>query len=182
VLYPTELRVPCKERLRIIKNSAKSTVHMTESELTHWMEHALVLAERAALQDEVPVGAVLVSSGNLLSEGYNQREQTQKAVAHAEVQALEAYSLSHKQWRVPPQTSLIVTAEPCLMCTGALLWARVENIFYGCSDPKNAGFRRIQPFIQEGVYDHKFQTVQNGILEAKCSALLSGYFKKKRGQ
>jgi tRNA(adenine34) deaminase len=154
---------------------------MTESELNRQMERALELAEQAALRDEVPIGALLVdSSGKVLAEGANQREETQQAVAHAEIQALNAYSAASKQWRVPAGTSLIVTAEPCLMCTGALLWARVENIYYGCSDPRNAGLKKVEPFIRDGVYDHRFQILQGGILEQKCAAILSGYFKKKR--
>src|SRR5580692_3781938 len=90
-----------------------------------WMKAALTQASSTLPFDEVPVGAVLICDGKIIGEGANRRETTQRTVAHAEIIALESYSKSARSWRVPPGTSLYVTVEPCLMCTGALLWARV---------------------------------------------------------
>jgi len=153
---------------------------MDSPEHNRWMERALELARQAAELDEVPVGAVLVANGECLAEGMNLREKNRQAISHAEIEALQNFSKQSKQWRLPPGTSLYVTAEPCLMCAGALLWARVENIYYGCQDPRNAGLRKIQPFIESGVYDHKVTKIEGGLLAEQCSGLMSGYFKKKR--
>ena len=155
-------------------------MHLIPQSTEQWMNHAYELALGAAARDEVPVGAILVHEGEVVGMGANHRERDQRTVAHAEIMALEDYSRRHKRWRVPPGTVLYVTVEPCLMCTGALLWARVDEVVYGCSDPKNAGLQRILPLIRAGVYDHRFAEVKGGILGARCSQLLSGYFRRKR--
>lgn len=146
----------------------------------HWMYQAYELALSAAGEDEVPIGAVLVRESEIIGFGANSRERTHRTVAHAEIAALEDFSRRTGQWRVLPGTSLFVTAEPCLMCAGALLWARVDNIFYGCSDPRAAGLERMLPLVRQGVYDHRFQEVRGGILSDRCSQVLSSYFRTKR--
>ncbi len=152
----------------------------SEQQIDSFMERALELASQAGSLDEVPVGAVLVSGNEILAEGLNRRESTQRTLSHAELVALESFNARFSQWRVPPGTSLFVTAEPCLMCTGALLWARVDNVYFGCSDTKNAGLSRISNLIHAGVYDHRFTEVRGGILGDRCAELLSGYFRGKR--
>lgn len=144
------------------------------------MERAIALAKKAEALDEVPVGAILVCEEKIIGEGWNVRETSARALGHAEVQAIEDYNAKTKQWRLPVGTTLYTTAEPCLLCTGALVAARVENIYFGCSDTKNAGLKRILPLIEQGVFDHKFKLVQGAILEVDCASLLSNYFKKKR--
>ncbi len=146
----------------------------------HWMYQAFELAQSAASQDEVPIGALLVKDNEIIGFGANSRERTRRTVAHAEIMALEDFGRRTGEWRVPAETSLFVTAEPCLMCTGALLWARVDNVFYGCSDPRHAGIEKTLTFIRQGTYDHRFQEVRGGILADSCSQLLSGYFRTKR--
>lgn len=153
--------------------------HLPE-EITQWMEEAILLAEEARLKDEVPVGALLIHEGRIIGRGMNLRETQSRTVAHAEIVALENYGDLTKQWRVPLETTLFVTVEPCLMCTGALLWSRVSNIIYGCKDTRDAGLLRVTPLIESGVYDHKFKSVQGGVLSDKCSRLMSDYFKQKR--
>lgn len=146
----------------------------------HWMAQAYELACLAGTRDEVPVGAILIANNEIIGMGMNVREQSTRTAAHAEIMALEDFSRRHNNWVVPKNCFLFSTSEPCLMCTGALLWARVENIFYGCSDPKNAGLERVLPLINLGVYDHRFKSVRSGILGDKCSQLLKRYFHKKR--
>lgn len=146
----------------------------------HWMAQAYEMACLAAERDEVPVGAVLVHDGKIIGAGANDRERTGRTSAHAEILALEEFSRRSSSWRVPKDTSLFVTIEPCLMCCGALLWARVDRIFFGCEDTKNAGLSRLLPLIQSGTFDHRFSEIQGGILGENCSNLLSGYFKAKR--
>ena len=146
----------------------------------HWMAQAFELAANAALRDEVPVGALLVKGGEILGTGSNSREKSNRTTAHAEIIALEDYNRRFSSWRLPSGTFLFVTAEPCLMCTGALLWARLDRVVYGCPDPKNAGLTKVLPHIQSGTYDHLFVEVSGGILADRCSSLMSNYFKQKR--
>jgi tRNA(adenine34) deaminase len=145
-----------------------------------WMAQAYELAHNAAERDEVPVGAILVRDGEIIGVGANRREAQNRVAAHAEIVALEDYSRRTSEWRIFPGATLFVTAEPCLMCTGALLWARVDRIYYGCSDPKKAGIERVLPLIQAGTYDHRFIEVKGGILAERCSHLMSSYFRRKR--
>ncbi len=145
------------------------------------MLQALALAQTAGDHDEVPVGAILVANGHTLSQGFNTREHSGKTLGHAELVALENYNAREKSWRLPPDTALFVTVEPCLMCTGALLSARLTHLYYGAADTKNAGITRIRPLIDSGVFDHRFTTVTGAIREPECAALLSAYFKAKRG-
>jgi tRNA(adenine34) deaminase len=147
-----------------------------------WMAQALSLADKAALQLEVPVGAVLVLGDEVIGHGRNEREATGRTTAHAEIRALEDFSSRTGQWRVPPGTELYVTVEPCLMCTGALLWARVDKVFFGCKDPKNAGIEALRPLISQGVYDHRFVEVSGLISEALCADKMKTFFKAKRLQ
>ncbi|MFM8269865.1 MAG: nucleoside deaminase [Pseudomonadota bacterium] len=144
------------------------------------MKLALDLARAAEAMDEVPIGAVLMHEGKIIGQGYNVREKTGRTTAHAEIQALEDYNQRTKEWRLPPGSSLYVTAEPCLMCTGALIWARLDGLFYGAFDSKNASLRNFLPMIEQGLLDHRFKTVEGGISKELCGSILSQYFKKKR--
>ncbi|NBY20023.1 nucleoside deaminase [bacterium] len=116
---------------------------MDKELLNRWMGRALELAQKAREQDEIPIGCIIVVENRIISEGINLRETTHKTTAHAEVVALESYNLAHQTWRLPEESWVFVTAEPCLMCTGALLWARAPRIVYGCSDPRQAGLKRV---------------------------------------
>src|SRR5437763_1824985 len=111
----------------------------------HWMKQALDLALEAEKNGDVPVGAVLVSDDRLIGKGYNQKEIAQRVIAHAEILALEDYHARFSQWRLPQGTALYVTAEPCIMCTGALMSARIDYIYYGCPDPKRAALSSLLP-------------------------------------
>lgn len=144
------------------------------------MKLAVELARAAEALDEVPIGALLIHEGNVIGKGYNLREKTGRTTAHAEIQALEDYNQQTQEWRLPTGTSLYVTAEPCLMCTGALLWSRLDHLFYGAYDPKGAGLRNFLPMIEQGLFDHRFKEVEGDILGDLCGSILSQYFKKKR--
>ena len=145
-----------------------------------WMEEAIALAMLAAEKDEAPIGALLIHDGKILGRGRNRREETQRTAAHAEFEALEQFHAAYQSWRVPVGTTLIATLEPCVMCTGALLWSRVTTIYYGCADPKNAGLNFLLPTIEAGRFDHKFAEVVGGIRQEECAELLKAFFKKKR--
>ncbi len=141
---------------------------------------ALEEAKKAEANDEVPIGAILVCNDQIIGRGRNKREQSAKTIAHAEIEALLDYNEQAKQWRLPPDTSLYVTLEPCMMCTGALLSARISNLYFGCKDTKDAGLLRIQPWITSNVFDHIPTNITGGILENECAGVLSAYFKAKR--
>lgn len=146
-----------------------------------WMEQAFALATAAArTHGEVPVGALLVRDSKVIATGTNERLRSERTTAHAEIMALEKYNAQSGHWRCEPGTILVVTTEPCLMCTGALLWARVDEIYYGCDDPRGAGLRRVQPLIVDGVYDHRFSLVQGGVLGGRCGDLMTGFFAQMR--
>lgn len=147
-----------------------------------WMELALAEARRAAAGDEVPIGAVLVHEGQVIGRGYNRREHSGRTCGHAEILALEDFNQNFGQWRLPPRTSLYVTAEPCLMCTGALIWGRVDRIFFGCPDPKDAGLRSLLGRIDAGDFDHRFEQVVGGIGRLASASLLRSFFQDKRDQ
>ncbi len=155
---------------------------MEPQEREQWMDVAIGLAKAAAEHDEAPIGALLVHEGKILGQGRNRRQETQRTAAHAEFEALEQFHCTYKSWRLPVGTALIATLEPCLMCTGALLWARATYIYYGCADPKGAGLNLMLPVIESGRFDHKFAQVGGGIREGECADLLKAFFKKKRLQ
>jgi len=144
------------------------------------MQRAIELASNAAREGEVPIGAVLVHENRILAEGLNQREALLRTSAHAEMLALEEFNDEARTWRLPAGTSLYTTLEPCTMCTGALLWARLENIYFAAADPKNAGLLRIIPLIEQGIYDHRFKIVQGGLLEEASQKLLRDFFSVRR--
>lgn len=145
-----------------------------------WMREVLSEAARAGESNEVPMAAVLVCDGELLAFGSNLRESTHRTTAHAEILALETYNQRAQSWRLPPGTSLYVNTEPCVMCAGALIQARVDAIYYGCDDPKNAGLRNLLPLIEEGRFDHKPTEIVGGILGEASAELLSQFFRRRR--
>lgn len=146
----------------------------------HWMEEALRLAAEAAARDEVPVGALLVQGDLVLGRGRNRREETHRTASHAELEALDEFNARYRTWRLPPGTRLIVTAEPCLMCTGALLWARLDAVQYGCPDPRRAGLETQRTLIESGVFDHRFREMRGGILADRAAELMKAFFRRKR--
>ncbi|MEZ4750876.1 MAG: nucleoside deaminase [Bdellovibrionota bacterium] len=145
------------------------------------MKQAYALAEEAAsLYGEVPVAALLIQDNQIVGKGTNERLRSERTASHAEIVALEDYNLRFGRWRCEPGTALVVTTEPCLMCTGALLWARVDHLYFGCEDPRGAGLRRVQSLIEDGVYDHRFCSVHGGVLGDECSAMMSSFFARMR--
>lgn len=152
---------------------------MEDGRIQHWMAQALALAQNAASQDETPVGAVLVIGDQMIAQSGNTREKSSRVLGHAELNCLETFNRSGS-WRLPPEACLFVTVEPCLMCTGAMIASRLSHLYFGCRDSKNAGLSRILPLINSGVFDHRFATVRGGVLESKCSSILSQYFQDKR--
>jgi len=145
------------------------------------MLHAQHLAERAEAQGEVPVGAVLVSKDNkLIGEGWNQSITTHDPSAHAEMVALRAAGVALENYRLP-DTTLYVTLEPCAMCAGAMLHARVSRVVFGAFDPKTGAAGSVFDTLQHDANLHKLE-VCGGVLAEQCSEQLRAFFRRRRKQ
>lgn len=145
----------------------------------HLMQRALELAQRAADEGEVPVGAVLVKDGEIIGEGYNQPIAKHDPTAHAEIQALRAAAKHLNNYRLP-DTTLYVTLEPCAMCAGAIIHARVGKVVYGASDPRTGAAGSVFDLLPS---DQRFNhtTLCEGGIEAEASAkLLKDFFRARR--
>jgi len=140
-----------------------------------FMKQALVQAQNAFDDDEVPVGAVVVSSGKIIARGYNQVERLNDPTAHAEIIALtSAFNFLGSKYL--PDASIYITVEPCLMCAGALYWSKIGRIVYGASDEKN-GYLHI---TREHSPFHPKTELIRGVLAHECAALMKTFFQQKR--
>ncbi|AZB90691.1 tRNA adenosine(34) deaminase TadA [Acinetobacter pittii] len=154
---------------------------MTEYSDAYWMQLAYEQAELAAQQGEIPVGAVLVSQNRVIGSGYNAPIALLDPTAHAEIQAIRAACSSLENYRLPEDTTLYVTLEPCTMCVGALVHARIKHVVFGTPEPKAGSLVSARQLLQQGYYNHRF-TFQNGCLQEKCAQQLSHFFKQRREQ
>ena len=150
----------------------------TASEDEAFMSRALGLARRARDQGEVPVGAVLVRSGRVIGEGWNQPIAEADPTAHAEIQALRAAGQLSGQYRLPG-ASLYVTLEPCPMCAGAILHARLSQVVFGAADPKSGAAGSLMDLLQHEGLNHSVE-YRGGILEGECGQLLRDFFRSRR--
>ena len=141
------------------------------------MRRALSLAEQAAEEDEVPVGALILHGDTVIAEAYNRREGSRCATHHAEILAIEAACRALGGWRLP-NCKLYVTLEPCPMCTGAIINARIDEVVFGAYDQK-AGACGTLVDIPALPLNHKVK-VTGGVLEEECREVLSAYFRQKR--
>ncbi len=146
----------------------------------HWMRKALALAQRGAVADEVPVGAVLVLDGEIIGEGFNQPISAKDPSAHAEIVALRAAARKLGNYRLP-ETRLYSTLEPCPMCAGAIIHARVECLVFGARDEKWGACGSLLDIPGCGGLNHKLQ-VRGGVLADESAQLLRKFFKAKRSQ
>jgi len=143
------------------------------------MRQAIAQAQIAADLDEVPVGAILVdAAGELLAAGYNQPISARDPSAHAEIVALRAAAQKLGNYRLPG-TTLYVTLEPCTMCVGALVHARVGRLVYAATEPKTGAIESAQQLFETGKFNHQ-PKIESGVLADECSALLSRFFANKR--
>ncbi len=138
-----------------------------------YMKVALSLAEKAVEMGDVPVGCVIVRAGEIIGSGFNRREAGGGATAHAEIEAINAACRALGSWRLS-DCSLYVTLEPCPMCAGAIINARVGKVFYGAKDEKAGACGSVLNLFEER-FNHKPQLV-GGILKDECSALLTAFF------
>ena len=143
-----------------------------------FMQQALDQAKLAAAAGEVPVGAVLVRDGQVISTGFNQPISNSDPSAHAEMMALRAAAHNESNYRLPG-TTLYVTLEPCIMCAGAMLHARVERVVFGATDPKTGAAGSVLNVFLEKQINHQTQ-VEGGIMGEECGKILRDFFKERR--
>ncbi len=143
-----------------------------------FMRLALAEAEKAAACGETPVGAVLVIAGEVIAVAHNMRETWQDPTAHAESVVLREASARLSRWRLQDAT-LYVTLEPCLMCAGALVLARINRLVYGCRDPKAGALGSVYDVVRDGRLNHVYR-ITPGVLEVECRQMLSEFFEKLR--
>ena len=143
-----------------------------------WMRVALDEARAAAEEDEVPVGAVIVAAGRVIASAHNQREQLADPTAHAEMIALTQAAAALGSWRLE-QCTLYVTLEPCPMCAGAILQARVPVVIWGAADPKAGAVESLYRLFEDQRLNHRVQHTGH-VMAEECGRILSDFFRQKR--
>ncbi len=143
-----------------------------------YMFQALLLAEQALHEDEIPIGAVVVKNGQIIGRGYNQVERLHDATAHAEILAITA-AMNNIKDKFLTDCDIYVTIEPCLMCAGAIKLARIKNLFIGAQEPKFGACGSLYNVIEDDKYNHKVN-LHTGIYEEESKNLMQEFFNKKR--
>lgn len=145
-----------------------------------YMQLALAEARAAELIGEVPIGAVLVRADEIIGTGHNRREISQDPTAHAEMLAIRAAAARLGSWRLL-ETTLYVTLEPCPMCMGAIILARIPRVVYACRDPRAGAAGSLYNLAVDPRFNHRVE-IAEGVLEQECSAMLSGFFRQLRAR
>lgn len=145
-----------------------------------WMQQAIELAQKAEAEDEVPVGALIIKDNQLIAEGWNQPIQSSDPSAHAEMMALRNAGQALNNYRLI-DTTLYVTLEPCSMCVGAMIHARVKRLVFGAYDLKTGAAGSAINLIHDPIHNHKIG-VLGGVLETENKELLQAFFKRKRAK
>lgn len=146
----------------------------------HFMRRAIELAQQAANEDEVPVGAIIVHKHQIIAAAYNQRENLADPTAHAEMIAITQAASQLKSWRLI-DCELYVTLEPCPMCAGAILQSRIPRVFYGAIDRKAGAVESLYQLLSDPRLNHRCE-VQGGVLAIECGRVLTEFFEEKRRQ
>ena len=145
----------------------------------NWMQQALNLAKQGAAREEVPVGAILVHNQQIIGQGFNEPIGRHDATAHAEIIALRDACTRLNNYRLPLQTTLYVTLEPCTMCIGALIHARVDRLIYAASEPRAGMVGSQMNLAAESFYNHRIQ-VYKGLCREHSSQMLKAFFRQRR--
>jgi tRNA(adenine34) deaminase len=151
---------------------------LSEDQDVVFMQAALGEAEAAKALGEVPIGAAVVFNGEIIGRGHNLRETSNDPTTHAEMVAIRQAAEHIGHWRLL-DTTLYVTLEPCVMCMGAMILARIPRLVYACRDPRAGAVGSIYDFAQDERFNHKVE-VTEGVLDTECSQLLRGFFKELR--
>lgn len=146
----------------------------------NWMQRAFELAEKAKSQDEVPVGAIIILDNQIIGEGWNQPISANDPTAHAEIMALREAGNNIGNYRLA-DTTMYVTLEPCAMCAGAIVHARVAKLVYAAEDPKTGACGSVFNLVQTEELNHKVK-IDKGVMEEECRSLIQNFFKQKRNK
>lgn len=149
-------------------------------EHARFMQYAIREAECALEEGEVPVGCVIIHQGAIIGKAHNQRETLQDPTAHAEIIAITQAAAALKSWRLE-ETRLYVTLEPCAMCAGAIILARIPEVYFGAYDPKAGVCGTLMNLLQDSRFNHQPQ-VTSGLLGEECGAMLTNFFRAIRQQ
>lgn len=150
------------------------------SEDERYMRQAITLAKKAAANGDVPIGCVIVYEGKVITRGYNRRNVDKTTLAHAEIMAIKKASKVLGDWRLEDCT-MYVTLEPCQMCAGAIVQARIPKVVIGCMNPKAGCAGSILNLLDMKQFNHQVE-VTRGIMETECSAMMSGFFAELRAK
>ena len=146
----------------------------------YWMQQAIELAKKAEAQGEIPVGAILVADGKAIAEGWNQSISRHDPTAHAEIMAIREAGKLIENYRLI-DTTLYVTLEPCPMCVGAMIHARIARVVFGASDYKTGAIHSAMNLLEHESHNHKME-YEAGVCAETCSQQLSDFFKKRRAE
>jgi tRNA(adenine34) deaminase len=160
------------------KHAQKERNWLMQAQDEYFMRLAIEEAKKAEALAEVPIGAVLVHDGKVISSGYNLRETTQRSITHAEILVIDQACGELGTWRLE-NAVLYVTLEPCPMCAGAIIQSRVKKVVYGAKDPKAGCAGTLMNLLQDSRFNHQTEIVA-GVLEEECGELLSSFFRKLR--
>ena len=153
-------------------------MNYTVEEKEFFMREALKEAKIALDHDEIPIGCVIVKNGEIIGRGHNAREELQRAVMHAEIMAIEEANAYEKSWRLL-DTTLFVTIEPCVMCSGAIGLARIPQVIYGAKNQKFGAAGSLYDILTDERLNHRVE-LESGILEAECAQMMQDFFRKRR--
>ena len=150
----------------------------TVEEKEYFMREALREAEKSLAKEEIPIGCVIVKDGKIIGRGHNAREELQQAIMHAEIMAIKEANQREGNWRLL-DTTLFVTIEPCVMCSGAIGLARIPKVIYGAANQKFGGAGSLYDILTDARLNHRVE-VETGVLEAECAAIMQDFFRKGR--
>ncbi|NRG68474.1 tRNA adenosine(34) deaminase TadA [Streptococcus suis] len=153
-------------------------MNYTQEEKEYFMSQALIEAEKSLEKDEIPIGCVIVKDGQIIGRGHNAREELNQAIMHAEVMAIQEANRVEGNWRLL-DTTLFVTIEPCVMCSGAIGLARIPQVVYGAANQKFGAAGSLYDILTDERLNHRVE-VETGILEEDCAQIMQDFFRQRR--
>ena len=153
-------------------------MNYTLEEKEYFMKQALAEAEKSLEKDEIPIGCVIVKDGQIIGRGHNAREELNQAIMHAEVMAIQEANRVEGNWRLL-ETTLFVTIEPCVMCSGAIGLTRIPQVVYGAANQKFGAAGSLYDILADVRLNHRVE-VEKGILEEECAQIMQDFFRQRR--
>ena len=150
----------------------------TQEEKEYFMSQALIEAQRSLEKEEIPIGCVIVKEGQIIGKGHNAREELNQAIMHAEIMAIQEANQQEGNWRLL-DTTLFVTIEPCVMCSGAIGLARIPHVVYGATNQKFGAAGSLYQILTDERLNHRVQ-VETGVLEVECAQIMQEFFRNRR--